>query len=116
MAEITIVHVLVLAGLFLFAVKKVFVDRKKLAKLPPGPKALPLVGNIRDLPPDGMQEWRHWLKAKDAHGPISSVTVLGQTIVILHDQKAAYELMEKRSAIYSSRPHMEFADEMYYDF
>lgn len=45
-------------------------------------------------------------------GSISSVTVLGQTIVVLNDSRHAYELMEKRSALHSSRPRMVFGGEM----
>ena len=45
-------------------------------------------------------------------GPISSVTALGQTMVILNDAQAAIDLLEKRSAIHSSRPTMTFATEM----
>jgi hypothetical protein len=46
-------------------------------------------------------------------GPISSITVLGQTIVIVNDSKIAQDLLTKRSAIYSSRPRMTFASEMW---
>lgn len=45
-------------------------------------------------------------------GPISSVTVLGQTIVIINDAKLAFELLEKRSAKHSSRPKQVFAGEL----
>lgn len=45
-------------------------------------------------------------------GPISSITVMGQTIVIVNNTKIAQELMNKRSAIYSSRPNLVFASEM----
>jgi hypothetical protein len=46
-------------------------------------------------------------------GSISSVTVMGQTLVILNDKQLAFELMEKRSSIHSSRPKQIFAGEMY---
>jgi hypothetical protein len=46
-------------------------------------------------------------------GPISSVTVLGQNIIIINDESIALELMEKRSAKHSARPNMEFAMNMY---
>lgn len=45
-------------------------------------------------------------------GPISSVTVMGQTLIIINDSKLAFELLEKRSAIHSSRPKQIFAGEM----
>ncbi|RYO97634.1 hypothetical protein DL764_007271 [Monosporascus ibericus] len=87
-------------------------SKKSKAPLPPGPKPLPLVGNLADLPPKGAREWEHWIKHKDLYGPISSVTAFGTTIVLLHDAKFAVELLEKRGNIHSSRPRMIFANEM----
>ncbi|OLN81903.1 O-methylsterigmatocystin oxidoreductase 2 [Colletotrichum chlorophyti] len=80
--------------------------------LPPGPKGLPIVGNINDLPKPGALEAHHWLKHKDLYGPLSSVTVMGQTIIIINDPDMAIELLEKRSAKHSSRPGMVFIGEM----
>jgi hypothetical protein len=45
-------------------------------------------------------------------GPISSLTVLGQTLVILNDAQYANDLLEKRSAQYSARARMIFGGEM----
>ncbi|KAM4065683.1 cytochrome p450 [Hirsutella rhossiliensis] len=80
--------------------------------LPPGPKPLPIVGNIMDLPPKGVPEFQHWLKHKEAYGLISSVTVMGQTLVIIHDKQAAHHLMEKNSIKTSARPQFEFASKL----
>ncbi|EJC98990.1 cytochrome P450 [Fomitiporia mediterranea MF3/22] len=44
--------------------------------------------------------------------PISSVTIFGKTLVIINDHRIALELMDNRSAIYSSRSRMVFAGEM----
>lgn len=38
------------------------------SQLPPGPRGFPLLGNIRDLPPAGEIEARHWLKHKSLYG------------------------------------------------
>lgn len=94
-----------------YLIKKLAFTQKKLP-LPPGPKGLPILGNIPDLPPKGEPEWKHWLKHKDLYGPISSVTVLGQTIILVHDLDAALELLDKRGGKYSSRGRMVFAGEM----
>lgn len=80
--------------------------------LPPGPKGLPLVGNLNDLPKPGMLECHHWLQHKDVYGPISSITVLGQTFVIISDAQLALELLRDRSASHSARPHMVFSSDM----
>ncbi|KAK5994113.1 Cytochrome P450 monooxygenase CLM2 [Cladobotryum mycophilum] len=86
------------------------VFRKSNKKLPPGPKGLPLVGNVLDLPPSDTPDHEFWMKLNDKYGPISSITVLGQTMVFLHDREAVYELLEKRSLKTSNRPVIEFAN------
>jgi cytochrome P450 len=77
--------------------------------LPPGPKRLLIVGNLMDLPPEGEPEFKHWLKHKETYGPISSVTVMGQTLVIIHDKQAAHYLLEKKSIKTSARPKTVFS-------
>ncbi|OOQ83920.1 O-methylsterigmatocystin oxidoreductase [Penicillium brasilianum] len=98
--------------LALYVMKRTMLERKLPGPLPPGPRPKPLLGNLTDLPPKGEQDWIHWVKHKELYGPISSLTVLGQTIVIVNDMKTAVGLLNKRSAVYSSRPKMVFASEM----
>ncbi|KAF2875650.1 cytochrome P450 [Massariosphaeria phaeospora] len=105
--------VLVLVLLAVYVLKKLCFDRRKREPpLPPGPPGLPLVGNIKDLPAPGVPEYLHWFEHKDRYGPLSSVTVLGQAIIIIHDKKVALELMDKRGAIHSGRPKMKFGFDM----
>ncbi|KAK1140311.1 hypothetical protein N8T08_010514 [Aspergillus melleus] len=101
----------ILGFIGLFAVRYLlFARRKSRLPLPPGPPPKPIIGNLLDLPPADSQSWHHWLKHKELYGPISSVTVFGQTLVILNSHQAAVDLMEKRSALYSSRPHLPIAE------
>ncbi|KJZ75807.1 hypothetical protein HIM_04964 [Hirsutella minnesotensis 3608] len=81
-------------------------------RLPPGPKGIPVLGNIFDFPPPGVPEFEHWLHHKDTYGPISSVTVLGQTAVIIHDVEAARHILDKESKFTSGRPRLEFAQDL----
>ncbi|KAJ7162570.1 cytochrome P450 [Mycena crocata] len=74
----------------------------KQVPLPPGPKGLPLVGNVFDMP--SSREWLTFSNWADAWGDICSVTVLGQPIIIIGSAKVAVELLDRRSAIYSDRP------------
>ncbi|KAH9908656.1 cytochrome P450 [Xylariomycetidae sp. FL2044] len=100
-------------GISLYGAAGLLFGRKvKRLPLPPGPKGWPIVGNLADLPSRGEREWEAWLTHKDIYGPISSVTVLGTTIVLLHSPELAHELLHRRSAIYSSRPRLVFGGEM----
>jgi len=75
-----------------------------LGPLPPGPKGIPILGNALDLPKT--QEWLTYEKWGKEHGPIVHVDAMGQPIVILNSQKAAVDLLDKRSATYSDRPYL----------
>ncbi|BAE59625.1 unnamed protein product [Aspergillus oryzae RIB40] len=82
------------------------------APLPPGPKGLPIIGSVGSDLPRGGRDWEHWLKHKELYGPISSITTAGHTHIILNDANVATELLEKRSARYSSRPRLVMANEL----
>lgn len=81
--------------------------------LPPGPKGIPILGNIRDMPKLEDREWLHWVKHKDKYGPISSLSVFGQTFVIVNDADIALKLLKDRAPNYSGRPRQVFVGEMY---
>ena len=81
-------------------------------RLPPGPRAKPLIGNLLDLPPANALEFEFWARHKDLYGPISSLRVLGQTIVIINDARVAFDLLEKRSTKYSNRPSQVMSEDL----
>ncbi|KAH6891777.1 cytochrome P450 [Coprinopsis sp. MPI-PUGE-AT-0042] len=84
---------------------------KRRAKLPPGPPGVPLLGNIYDIPPDDFWlKYMEWSKTYDSD--VISLNLAGTTVVILNSLKAAKELLEQRSAIYSSRPYMPMMNEL----
>ncbi|KAH8830592.1 cytochrome P450 [Flagelloscypha sp. PMI_526] len=74
--------------------------------LPPGPQGLPLIGNLFDMPThDEWVTFAQW-------GDICSVTILGQTLILLNSYDAATELLEKRSMYNSDRPEPVFAGDL----
>ena len=104
MTTYTVLYAVSGLALLWFCIRHVFAPQKNL---PPGPKPLPILGNINDLPPTGALEYEHWLKHKDLYGPISSLTTLGQTLVIVHDKHMAADILERKSLKSSNRPTTE---------
>ncbi|KAK5996243.1 Multifunctional cytochrome P450 monooxygenase [Cladobotryum mycophilum] len=105
MANLPIIQALIALVAFLVCYQ---FFRKPYRNLPPGPKGIPFIGNIFDLPPKGTIEFEHWLKHKNLYGPISSLTIFGNTMIFIHGRHAIYELMEKQSVMSSGRPLLEF--------
>ncbi|THY66754.1 cytochrome P450 [Aureobasidium pullulans] len=68
----------------------------------PGPKLLPIIGRIHDMPIQKM-----WIKFKefaDIHGPIYYTEMLGTSFIIVSDEKIAEELLVKKAKYNSDRP------------
>jgi hypothetical protein len=89
-------------GVSCFAFIVVRTGRRRLP-YPPGPRRLPIVGNLFSMP--SQEEWvtyRKW--SKECGSDIIHVDVMGSHIIILNSMKSANELLEKRSSIYSDRP------------
>jgi hypothetical protein len=91
---------------------------KRRLPYPPGPKRLPVVGNLFSMP--SQEEWITYKKWSEESGvrsrlhlvpanwPMSGsdiihADILGSHFVILNSIKAANDLLEKRSSIYSDR-------------
>ncbi|KAH8103320.1 cytochrome P450 [Cristinia sonorae] len=84
---------------------------KKLNRVyPPGPKPLPLIGNILDLTAREL-----WLKAAswaNQFGDIVYIHVFGQGLVFLNSYDVTVDLLEKRGSIYSDKPALVMAGEL----
>ncbi|OSD06956.1 cytochrome P450 [Trametes coccinea BRFM310] len=87
-----------------------FRRRRRLSSLPPGPRGWPIIGNILDMPTS-----YHWITFADwskQWGDIMSVSLLGQTVVIINSPKHAIDILEKKSSIYCSRAAVPVAGDM----
>ncbi|KEP46282.1 cytochrome P450 family protein [Rhizoctonia solani 123E] len=77
--------------------------RRPKVRHPPSPTSLPLVGNLFSIPPDH----EHVAFAKlgeQLKSDIVFLEIFGHQMLVLNSAKAALELLEKRSALYSDRP------------
>ncbi|KAF9263088.1 cytochrome P450 [Marasmius fiardii PR-910] len=104
MASLTPTSLLVALGtLFLLSsLVNTIVSHRRSGKLPPGPKRLPVIGNLLDVPIE--QEWLTWAEWGRRYGPISSATVFGQHLIIVNSPEIAADMLAKKASIYSDRP------------
>ncbi|CAH7688066.1 cytochrome P450 [Phakopsora pachyrhizi] len=76
--------------------------KKPVGKKLPGPRGLPLVGNLLQIPKE-----RPWVKMAEwtkIYGPIYRLKLGFSNLVVLGSPKVAIELLDRRSSKYSSRP------------
>lgn len=76
---------------------------------PPGPRPLPLLGNLLDMPKH--RDYETYAKWGKTYGDVVHVRMLGQSIVILNSIEATNDLLELRSHKYSSRPYIPMVHE-----
>ncbi|KAF9881452.1 cytochrome p450 oxidoreductase [Colletotrichum karsti] len=113
MQDSTLVIGFIAVVLAVYVVDRLIQAKKNanLLPLPPGPKGLPLLGNLLDLPKTGTFEAKHWANLAELHGPINSVSVMGKTLILINDSQLALDMLEKRST-FASRPQFHFAGDI----
>ncbi|KAJ7126055.1 cytochrome P450 [Mycena epipterygia] len=78
---------------------------------PPGPRPLPIVGNLLDIPEReqwlAYQDWSHKYGSDVIH-----MSVFGTHILVVNSAQAASALLGEKSAIYSDRPRMPMLGEL----
>ncbi|KIO18805.1 hypothetical protein M407DRAFT_31519 [Tulasnella calospora MUT 4182] len=77
---------------------------------PPGPKPLPLIGNVFDIPRS--KSPLTFLKWRDLDGPLTWVVTPERPFLIVNDYELLKELSEKRGNIYINRPQNFTAGEL----
>ncbi|PCH41344.1 cytochrome P450 [Wolfiporia cocos MD-104 SS10] len=110
---ISMIHIL---DAFVAVALIVLVDRilkgnnSRARTLPPGPEGWPLIGNVLDMPTS--YEWQTFSAWSEKWGDIICVTIFGQPMVILNSPQHAFEILDKKGAIYSDRPVLTMASKM----
>ncbi|KAJ7664491.1 cytochrome P450 [Mycena polygramma] len=73
--------------------------------LPPGPKKLPLLGNVLDIP--ATHTWETYMAwSKEYNSDILHLNLAGTSLIVLSSVESTTALLEKRSSIYSDRARL----------
>lgn len=120
-----------LAGLLSYILYQKHIAKQNSLPLPPGPPCWPLVGSLPSIP-KGAPLWdvfKQWGEKYGTHtrsnydqfsqlnyyplGDVCYARFLNQDTIILNSYEDAVELLDRRSATYSSRPRLVMANEVY---
>ncbi|KAF8917174.1 cytochrome P450 [Mucidula mucida] len=101
---------LVVYAVLVFSVTLLTKRRRSSLPLPPGPRRLPIVGNLFNRPI--YNTWLTYTDWRTRYGDIVSMEVLGQPVIIVNSAKGAAELFEKRSSNYADRPPFHMANDL----
>ncbi|KAI8958464.1 putative cytochrome P450 [Daldinia sp. FL1419] len=95
--------------LCLYIIKRIFKSSSSLP-LPPGPRPLPIIGNVHQAPRS--HAWKQFHTWGKEYGPIFHLNMLGQPVIVLSTSAAAHELLARRGATFSDRPRLFLGGEL----
>ncbi|KAJ6603388.1 cytochrome P450 [Mycena vulgaris] len=79
--------------------------------LPPGPKKIPFLGNLLDMP--STFEWETYMEwSKKYNSDVLHLNVAGKSLLILSSMQAAEDLLVKRGGTFSDRPRLPMVNEL----
>ncbi|XP_036912619.1 cytochrome P450 2A13-like, partial [Sturnira hondurensis] len=93
--------VALLACLTIMVLMSVWQQRKLREKLPPGPPALPFIGNYLQLNTEQM--YNSLMKIRERYGPVFTVHLGPRRVVVLCGQEAVKEALVDQAEEFSGR-------------
>ncbi|TFK92449.1 cytochrome P450 [Polyporus arcularius HHB13444] len=99
---------LAVTAIFAWTLKTYLSQVRRKARLPPGPKPIPIIGNVLDMPRKHFG--REFAELSKKHGDVIHLDLLGQSMIVLGSLQAASDLTEKKSTNNSDRPSSVMVD------
>ncbi|KAK7204567.1 putative cytochrome P450 oxidoreductase [Myxozyma melibiosi] len=88
--------------IILYLVVKILRSGRRDPRMPPGPPTLPILGNVHQIPSTGLG--KKFREFADTYGPVFSLKVGSQNVVVLSDRKSINAMIDKKGSIFSDRP------------
>ncbi|KAM1938196.1 hypothetical protein ACFX15_015246 [Malus domestica] len=100
--------------IFLWSLLRILINAssRQSQKLPPGPKALLIIGNLHML---GNLPHRSLQNLAKKYGPIMSMRRGSKTTIVVSSPKAAELFLKTHDTIFASRPQVQSSKYMSYD-
>ncbi|XP_057975354.1 cytochrome P450 81Q32-like [Malania oleifera] len=113
MAEIELLHVTFLLSFFLFVYKFVNLPRQRKPKnLPPGPRALPVIGHLHLLRDP---VFRALDEVSQQYGPVLFLQLGNRKVLVVSSLSIAQECFTKNDIVFASRPHLLAGEHLQYN-
>ncbi|XP_073137521.1 6,7,8-trihydroxycoumarin synthase-like [Henckelia pumila] len=101
--------ILFLLLVFLFPIVITFLyqwneHNTKKARYPPGPRGLPLIGNLHQFDSQKPHQFLHELSKK--HGPVMSMKLGSVPLIVISSEKVAKEAFNAHDIVISNRPNL----------
>ncbi|KAK4285642.1 hypothetical protein QN277_002312 [Acacia crassicarpa] len=96
---------------FLFVIRKL-ISKKSHKSLPPGPKKLPLIGNLHQI---GSLPHRSFRTLAKKYGPIMHLQLGQLSYIIVTSKELAKEVMKTHDTIFANRPKFFVGDTFLYN-
>ncbi|KZS89233.1 cytochrome P450 [Sistotremastrum niveocremeum HHB9708] len=96
----------ILIGLWILSA----IRKSSRLSLPPGPRRLPIVGNLFQMP--SVNHYLKFTEWRKIYGALVYLEVFGSPVLVLNDLKEAKELLDNRGAMYSDRPRFVMAGDL----
>ncbi|KAL3339465.1 hypothetical protein AABB24_028196 [Solanum stoloniferum] len=101
---------LVLVALFTYLIQELICKKKK--KIPPGPRGLPLIGNLHMVGKNILHDLH---KIAKKYGPIMSMRLGLVPVIVASSPYAAQQFLKNHDLVFSSRPYSEVSQYIFYD-
>ncbi|KAH9941412.1 cytochrome P450 [Amylocystis lapponica] len=101
----------IIMGASAVALVLLWISRRRKLPLPPGPKGVPVLGNVFGIPKT--YEWLAYQRwGREFNSDLIYLNLCGTSVIVVNSIQAACDLFEHKSAIYSGRPYMTMLSEL----